>query len=243
VVKQDSKQVLAGVELYLAQALSQGDVVPTNSDDAWYKLFRVLGSDHCTLRFNQSRDEKWIRIALVYDCPVISHTGAKLHASFKVLTLNSSAILSHCAAISRNATYLAEAQNRPIMHADRSTDFHKWVYFVLPRSVLAAQHQEVGGDLSCLLTAIARETTLIQQDNHARGDLVRVGHAAATAEELEQGRLYWTWSTEQLRTPVQECDPPEYWGDTALGGWMDFIGGTTRYPWMPGAVSSEEIPF
>ena len=108
--------------------------------------------------------------------------------------------------------------------------------------MLSSQHANLKKALEKLLLAIAKETGLIQEDNLARGQLV---HSAIVNASLksENDESHWRWFYQNLRTPVMAEDPPEYWGDFSLSFPEDFIAGTDEYPWMPEAVSKDEMSF
>jgi hypothetical protein len=244
VMKQNSKHVLRGIEEFLTQALVQADVIPTNTDDAWYKQLKTLGTDQCAFTFKQSKDEQWVRLAMDYSCPVLK-VGPRLkrHVSYRVLTIKSSAMLTKYPAIRRHVTYLTERVAYPRMLEDFNADFGKSVSFVLARKMAADQHEELKHEFEDLLLTIAKETELIEQDNLARGEIVHSVAASASGREGEKGKIIWKWLSYHLETPVQEADPPEYWGNLNFYGWEDFIAGTSQYPWMPERISAEDWPF
>ena len=60
VIKQNSKHVLLGIEQFLNQALTQADVVPTNTADDWYTSLRTVSTDQCRFSFQQSTDDTYL---------------------------------------------------------------------------------------------------------------------------------------------------------------------------------------
>jgi hypothetical protein len=243
VIKQNSKHVLLGIEQFLNQALTQSDVIPTNTPDEWYKTLKTLGTDHCAFSFWQSTDEEWARISIEYACPVIKK-DAQLwpYMSYTVLTIRSSAVLTKYPEIAKDVCYLSESVSYPRILEDQNAELAKTLSFVLSRSMLVAQHETLKKSLEDLLLTISKETELIQQDHLARGELVySVPVSAALRKEEQPSR--WEWYFQRLHTPVVESDPPEYWGNLVYYSWRDFIAATDKYPWMPEAVSQVELPF
>jgi hypothetical protein len=243
VIKQNSKHVLLGIEKFLDQVLFQSDVVPTNTSDQWYISLKTLGTDQCSFTFQQSNDEKWIRISIQYTCPIIKKE--KLYSEylrFIVLTLRSSAILKKYPEIAKDICSLSESIGYPRMLENNDVQFDKVVSLVLSRSMLKSQHKELKKALENLLIDIAKETELIQNDNLARGKLVHSSMVNASFRK-EENNSFWQWFNQAMRTPVREDDPPEYWGDFNPYGWGDFVAGTNEYPWMPESISEEEFPF
>lgn len=244
VIKQNSKHVLLGIEKFLEQVLFQSDIVPTNTTDEWYTNLKTLGTDQCAFTFQQSADEQWIRVSVQYACPTIKKESLYRDSLwFTVLTLHSSAVLKNYPEIAKDVCYLSETTGYPQMLENDDAQFSKTLSLVLSRSMLSSQHVNIKKALEKLLLAIAKETELIQQDNLARGQLVHSAIVSASLK-MEKDKSHWRWFYKSLRTPVVENDPPEYWGDLGLSRrGEDFIAGTDEYPWMPEAVSEDEMPF
>ncbi len=242
-IKQNSKHVLLGIEKFLEQVLFQSDIVPTNTPDEWYTNLKTLGTDQCAFTFQQSADEQWVRVSVQYDCPIVKKDRIwREYFRFTALTLHSSAVLKKYPEIAKDVCSLSEATRYPQMLENFDAQCSKTLSFVLSRSMLSSQHANLKKALEKLLLTIAKETELIQQDNLARGQLV---HSAIISASLktENDESSWQWSYQNLRTPVGENDPPEYWGDFSVSRWEDFIAGTDEYPWMPESVSEDEVPF
>jgi len=243
VIKQNSKHVLLGIEKFLNQVLIQKDIVPSNTEDAWYKNLKTLGTDQCAFTFQQSADEHWVRISVKYACPTIRvFTSWREHMNYTVLTIRSSALLTECKEIANDISYLSEAVASPRMPENHQAEFAKVLSIVLSRPMLASQHETLKKSFEELLLKIASETELIQRDHLARGELIHSAAASALFQK-HNGGGYWQWYLRDLGTPVLEDDPPEYWGDLNFYGWEDFIAATDKYPWMPESVSEEEPPF
>ncbi len=243
VIKQNSKHVLLGIEKFLEQVLFQRDIVPTNTPDEWYTNLKTLGTDQCAFTFQQSADEQWIRVSIQYDCPIVKKKSFYPEFfRFRVLTLHSSAILKKYPEIAKDVCYLSETTSFPQMLENYDARCSKTLSLVLSRPMLSSQHANLKKALEKLLLAIAKETGLIQEDNLARGQLV---HSAIVNASLksENDESHWRWFYQNLRTPVMAEDPPEYWGDFSLSFPEDFIAGTDEYPWMPEAVSKDEMSF
>ena len=245
VIKQNSKHVLLGIEQFLNQVLVQGDVIPTNTEHEWYLNLKTLVTYQCTFSFQQSSDERWVRIGIEYSCPVIKKISYwSEQATYTVLTIRSSAILTKYPEIAKDICYLSELPSHPQMLTDGNAKFGKKLSFVLSRNMLESQHENIKKSLEDLLQAVSKETELIQQDHLARGQLVHSASANATFVKVKEGdKGRWQWYYQQLKTLVVESDPPEYWGSLNFYGWEEFISATDKYPWMPESVSEEEVPF
>ena len=162
--------------------------------------------------------------------------------SYTVLTIKSSGVLTQCPEIAKDVCYLSERITYPKMLEDQDAEFKKTVSLVLSRSMLGSQHKNLKASLEKLLLTIAKETELIQQDNLARGELIHSAAVNASLRKKEEP-CQWQWYYQKLHTPVEENDPPEYWGNLNFYGWEDFVAATDKYPWMPESVCVAEPPF
>lgn len=137
VIKQNSKHILLGIEQLLQQVLVQQQVIPTNSQDEWYRNLRALGTDLCGLTFFQSEDENWVRISMTYNLPVIKVAKyGGVVVSYTVLTVKSAAILTQYAEITNDVGYLSELVANPEMREEHQAVFGKTISLVLSRGTL-----------------------------------------------------------------------------------------------------------
>ena len=241
-IKQNARHVLSNIEVCLADMMRCNNVVPTNTKDEWYKELKKLGTDHCTLSFNQSNDEKWNMISLHYSCPVIVSSGSRHYRSYRVLTIKSPAILAHFPVLRRNLVFLAENVNRPSMK-ENGPQFGKKVVMLFSREALSRNYKDVKTDLEQILFKISEESSLLEDDNLARGDLVYGANARAEWKKHDnKDSGWWYFNFENLKCDVSDDDPPEYWGRI---GYIEehYVTDTFDYPWMPVSVSEPEIPF
>ena len=192
VIKQNSKHILLGIELLVRQVLAQRDVIPTNTQDEWYKNLKTLGTDLCTLAFYQSEDEKWVRISMSYNSPAIKVHPWQAGVSYTVLTVRSSAILTQYPEITNDVCYLSEIVSNPVMQENYQATFHKTISLVLSCNMLKTQHANLKPALEDLLLTVARETELIQKDNLARGKLISSASVNAYLRK-EKDQSQWQW--------------------------------------------------
>lgn len=241
-IKQNARHVLSKIEECLVDMMSCANTVPTNTSDDWYKELRTLGTDHCTLSFNQSNDEKWIMITILYYCPVIGERGSRHYRTDRVLSIKTSSILQIFPILQGSLVFLAEELRRPIMK-ENGPQYCKQLKMLFSRELLNRKYKEVKIEVENILFKISEEINLLKDDNLARGELVRgitVRSQWNKHEDKDTG--YWSFDYESLRCEVNEDDPPEYWGTI---GYIekDYVTSTEDYPWMPVSVSKSNIPF
>ena len=239
-VKQASKHVLTSVERTLDDLLACPDSVPTNSSEEWYSILRALRNDQCRLAFAQSPDKRWCRVDVRVRLSILSkRTAGRGYFSFTVANIDSPAILREFSDLTDRATYLIESPEISLLSAEGKASFEKTLSFGFARSVLSTGAGEIGDGMAGLLSLLSEETELIEQDNLARGRLMKTASLGSTVPE---GRDHGYISPDPLYSGYSEGDPAEWWGNIDLFE-RDFISATHTYPWMPVDVAAYQFPF
>ncbi len=63
-IKQNVKHAFVGIEQCLSEMTQTYRVVPTNTQDDWYKNLITLGSNNCTVKLFQNSSEQWVRVEI-----------------------------------------------------------------------------------------------------------------------------------------------------------------------------------
>jgi hypothetical protein len=240
VVKQNANQVLSGVERLLARIVDCEDNVPTNSSDAWYGELRALAAPNVQLTFNQSDDEAWVRLGIVYACPTLAASAAaQNYRNYRILSLNTSRILRSAPSLLARVVFASEEIPHVLMPDKGTPEFRKGIRFLLSRESLNGGLAEVKKSLEDLMKRIAVETDLIKEDGLARGECVHTVYASAQREAVDKP---WAVDTTALQTISREDDPSEFWASHPYFG-INFVSHTNRFPWMPVAVSNFSLPW
>lgn len=242
-IKQNTRHLFISIEDCLVQITSITDVVPTNTEDAWYKELKLIGNDHLRTSLFSSRDKQWVRLQLTYSAPVIKkYVSSPRYPTYLVGNIRTDQILHRYASLREPCIYMSELGIYPRMGEDLTPVLSKQLSIVFSRATLEDNLAGLLEDLKNIALTIENETELISQDALALGDLVESKGISAFIREDGSGKSYWVFNTDALNTAVSEIDDVEYWGKR----WhfaTDFICSTSHYPWMPSSVSSEEIPF
>ena len=241
-IKQNSKHVLLGVEDCLMQLTSISDIVPTNSQDPWYKEIKPIGNEYLSTDLYSSHDQQWVRIQLRYNLPVLQKSVTEKYGRYRVGSIRTPQLLRLYPELKQSCIYLSESAVFASVIENQDLDADEHFSFVFSRKNLDANLRKIASALREVALRVDSETALIIQDSMARGELVEVKPVSASYRELSQGNWHWITNTKSLSTSVSEIDEVEYWGRR----WnfpMDFICATANYPWMPSSVSSEEFPF
>lgn len=241
-IKQNSKHLMVEIENCLVQLTSISNVVPTNSEDAWYKELKSIENEYWRTNLLSSLDQQWIRIQITYPIPVLQKTGLSKYFNYKVGTLRTSQILNLYPAIRETCIYLSENTSYPRMDDNQALQTAKVISIVFSKITLESGFKEIGSALKAMALKVRAETELIQKDALARGDLVEAKNISAMLHDSASGNSYWNFNTESLKTSISNIDEVEYWGYRSHYT-TDFISSTSHYPWMPSSVSDEEIPF
>jgi hypothetical protein len=240
-VKQNARHVLSKIEACLTDIIRCANIVPTNTEEEWYKELKTLGTGHCRFSFNQSDDERWVKVSLEYNCPLLFQRGVGQYRSYRVLNLNTPAILHGFPELQALLIFLSEQIPYHTMKDD-DPGFRKRAIMVFSRGVLTTEYEVIKQQIEKLLLKISEETGLLQDDNLARGELVQAVSASASCKKLGDGSGHWSFDTDGFKCHVRENDPPEYWGQLNYAQ-DDYVTSTDDYPWMPVSVSKSEIPF
>jgi Swt1-like HEPN len=241
-IKQNSKHLLIEIEDCLVQLTSISDVVPTNSEDLWYKEIKPIGNNYWKTQLLVSRNQEWIRLQIGYNIPILEKSNSSRYPNYKVGTLRTSQILRLYPVVREACIYLSESMVYPKMGDDFTPSMSKGISIVFSKSTLESDFNGIVDALKAMALKVESETELIKQDGLARGELVEAKNISAALRDGVSGDGYWSFNTESLQTPVSDIDEVEYWGER----WhftTDFISSTSRYPWMPSSVSDDEFPF
>lgn len=238
-VKQTSKHVLTLVEKTLASLVECRDTVPTNTSASWYANLKVLGTPLCNLSFHQSEDEHWIRVDLGYKSPVLRQaTFGGDYTILSVLNVSAPAVLETFTSIRNVVTYVTEQLPYARVVPDIPPQFTKTISFGFAAHTLEQHEATVANEIKALLAAITEETELIQQDNLARGKLVRAISTSAQSSEQETPAYA---QREPFSSGLRDTDPAEWWGEIVSYN-PDFISATHRYPWMATDIARPSFP-
>ena len=87
-LQQNTKHTLMGVEEYLIEAITCNNIVPTNTDDDWYKSIKPVGADPTEINIFQSRNGEWIRVQLAYSPAVLEKSsGSQRYIWFRLTSI------------------------------------------------------------------------------------------------------------------------------------------------------------
>jgi len=242
VIKQNAMHVLMSIEKYLTRMVSINNVVPTNTQEDWYKQLSTLGNDSCSFRFFQCEKEHWIEFRLTFFCTVLyERKSSSEYIRYRVLNLVSSAVLKKYKNLKSFLTYLSEDIPYTTIQDEEKLDIKKELSFVFSRKMLSENYEKIKKDFVDLLQTISKETELINSDNLARGEVLKTEIASSSLRKLPSSE-YWAVDLNAFNCPVKDDDPPEYWG--SIGKYVsDFVAQSIKYPWMPEEISESEVPF
>lgn len=236
-IKQNSIHTLSQIEKTLEDFINCPDVVPTNTEELWYKELIELVSKECKISFKQSKDEKWIKLILSFHCPIISKTNVLKIFRVTSFNLKTDDLLVHYPKLGGYTICITEDLPRSSYYNFEELEPIKNIRFTFSRRSLEENYKEIKVDLEKILLDISNELTLIKQDNLARGKIIEsIGVNVQKSDELLQ------INSEIYKTELDEKSPVEFWG-TLNFTFGDFITNTERFPWMPVDISEDDLPF
>ncbi|MCW0459330.1 hypothetical protein NB717_000398 [Xanthomonas sacchari] len=235
VIRQNAKHALMDIEVYLSNLTICNDIVPTNTQDSWYKALKTLGSDHLSIQLRQSQNFEWIDVTLFFSPPRSSVDANSGWVDVNVVKLDSPAILSEFPELKNNIVYLTEGQQRRV--SDNFLVYTKRLNFLFKRDALEKAEVEIVGAFQRMILMLNEEMELLSQDELARGKLLSTVNVFGFKEKDAPG---WKMYLEKAESPPSENDPPEYWGDL---GWLgsEFVTKRDKFPWMPSSVSNSSF--
>ena len=241
-IKQNVKHALVGIEECLSEMTRTYNVVPTNTKDNWYRGLITLGTEQCEMQLFQSNNEEWLRVEVIFKSKILSRTKHwEEFISYQVLNLMTPAIIPQYPAIAKFATYISEYVPLISMNKEQMPFFSKNISLVFSRHVLEENYESIQASVKDMLLQIQNESELVQKDNLAKGKLIESVRTFADLKK-EGEKENWVIEKNPLTCLFREDDPAEYWGDLGLHH-RDFIGGISKYPWMPSYISSKESVF
>lgn len=243
-VRQNAKQVLHTVEESLGAMVGCVERVPTNTTDPWYQELRSVGTDLCGFDFNQSSDEKWVRITLRFTAKTVSQKPQEPRGwvEYLLLSVDTPEILAFDKELRRLTIYLTERIPYLSMPKDFQASFGKRLEFMFSRATLSSEFKTIQASLKSLVAEIDTEAELMVGDNLAKGRLVYLARVTGNQNLGESGHRWWRFNTASLERPVQNNHPSEYWGSLSLPS-DNLISDAEQFPWMPTPISSSDIPF
>jgi hypothetical protein len=240
-VKQNSIHTLSEIEKTLQDFISCPDLVPTNTDESWYKELITLGTEECKISIKQSEREDWVKLILKFRPPIFEliqrHKGWYFA---KTANLKTDRVLTDFPTMAKHAIAVTEAIPSTYTTSPEETSFEKQIRFTFSRTSLSKNYAELKTELKKILLLISNEVTLTKEDNLARGKLVEV--VSCSIRKTDQSSFYDVGNAAFL-TKFNAESPVEFWG-VFNSSYGHFVTNTSSYPWMPVDVSEDKsLPF
>ena len=239
-VKQNSIHTLSEIEKTLEDFINCPDIVPTNTDEEWYKELITLGIEDCKISFKQSKNENWIKLILSFNPPKIYIEESWFGYKIKTVNLKTDKVLLNFPDFSKHLICATEVLPHLYTTNPESNNTIKHVKFTFSKDCLTQNYTNIKSELENILLQISKEIALIKVDNLARGKLIE---AANCRFEKDENSEYYTSKKEVFLTELDEESPVEFWGRLNYAS-SNFLTSTNKYPWMPITISDDkELPF
>ena len=235
-VKQNSRHVLLEVERCLTEVTSIFNEMPSNSKDDWYVKVMAIGNEYITTALFASTDQEWIRIELSYKIEKLySEIYGDDFLYMKVSNFRTDRMLKDFDKIRKECIFVSESEPGGFIRTDETLSSERRISIVFARDRLVESLDEIIQDLQKIAEVSKSETTLVSEDNLAKGDLIEVKIVTANATRKDQA-VGWSVNLNSLATQLADADHAEFWGQR-VHYTSDFIAGTDQYPWMPASIS------
>ncbi|HKO82439.1 MAG TPA: hypothetical protein VJU78_18645 [Chitinophagaceae bacterium] len=239
-IKQNAIHTLSEIEKAIRDFITCPDIVPSNTDENWYKEIVVLGTEECKISFNQSKKEQWLKLILSFNSPILNKTKSLRGFILKTFKLKTNNLLNSYQLLTNHAICVTEFIPLPFFENPDSVYIEKEIRFTFSKKSFSEYYKIIKEEIEKLLFQISSELTLIKEDNLARGKIIE---ATTTGLNKIDNSNYYDLETDQFITELDEDSPVEFWG-TLNHCSNDFITETERYPWMPVDISEDKgLPF
>jgi hypothetical protein len=217
------------------------DIVPSNSEELWYKDLVVLGTENCKLNFTQSKKEYWVKLNFTFNSPIIDpHELWSGYYSFSSFNLKTNNLLNIYAELTKHAICVTESFSTAMFKKIDNFEFKKIIHFTFSRKSISENCLLIKEEIEKLLIQISTELALIREDNLARGKLIESINLHVSKTPNSQ---YFHLEKGQFTTLIEELSPVEFWGSLNYVS-DNFISGTEFFPWMPIKIAEDnEMPF
>jgi hypothetical protein len=237
-VKQNSNHTLSLIEKTIKDFITCPDIVPTNTDEEWYKELITLGIPEIKLSFKQSKNEEWIKLILDFYPPKLSAENGWLGYTIRTGNIKSDNLLLNHPDLSKYIISCTERRPSAYTHNPEKSKIKKQITFTFSRNTLKKHYAKIKSELEKILLEITKELALIKEDNLARGKTIEV-----VSCYFEKNDEYHSLKAYQFETELTEETPVEFWGSLNYAS-KDFMTDTDKYPWMPIDISEDkDLPF
>lgn len=235
-VKQNSNHTLSLIEKTIIDYVSCPDIVPTNTDEEWYKELITVGIPDIKISFKQSKNGEWIKLSVKFKPPRLNEKDDLLGYTVRTANLKTDNLLINYPNFSKYIISCIEKRPRSYVENPQSGEIEKLISLTLGRKTLSDNHLKIKSELEKILLEITKELALIKEDNLARGKLIEV-----VSCRFEKGKIYHSLKAHQFDTELTENTPVEFWGSLSYAS-SNFMTDTDKYPWMPIDISEDKDP-
>jgi hypothetical protein len=237
-VKQNSNHTLSLIEKTIKDYISCPDIVPTNTEEDWYKELITIGIQEIEISFKQSKNEEWIKLYFEFKPPKLNEEESWLGYTVRTANLKTDNLLINYPNFSKFVVSCTERRPSSYVENPQNGKIEKLLSFTFSRKTLADNYSKIKSELEKILLEITKELALIKEDNLARGKLIEV-----VSCYFDKGEKYHTLKAHQFDTELTEDTPVEFWGSLNYAS-KDFMTDTDKYPWMPIDISEDkDLPF
>ncbi|WP_146185119.1 Swt1 family HEPN domain-containing protein [Flavobacterium pallidum] len=233
-VKQNANHTLSVIEQTIKDFMDCPDIVPTNTDEDWYKELTLLKHQEIQLNYKQSKNEEFIKFLIDFEPPKLSEEDGFLGYTVRTLNLKTDNLLLNYPNLTKYVISCTERIPYGYTITPKSNKIIKQITLTISRNTLKGNYVKIKSELEKILLEVTNEIDLIKEDNLARGKLVEVVRC-----HYEKVEKYHSLKSTLFRTELTEQTPVEYWGNLNYIS-KDFTTDTDKYPWMPVDVSEDK---
>lgn len=241
-VKQNSIHALSEIEIMIIELINCSDIVPSNTEEEWYKELSILGTENCSVKFMQSTTEDWVKLVIFFHPKFFPTPFGNTSYDVRTLNLKTNSIIREFPDLTKYI--ICSTEKMPSGNLDNIEAVHnlkKQINLIFSRDTLAKYHKEIKTELEGLFLQINNESELICQDNLARGKLIESIQIYVYKHDEYN---YFNFQGSRFKSKAENTDGTEYWGNLN-NVYTNFISDTEIFPWINVKISDDKslLPF
>ena len=136
-VKQNSNHTLSLIEKTIVDYISCPDIVPTNTDEKWYKELITVGIPDIKISFRQSKNKEWIKLSIKFKPPRLNEEDSWLGYTVKTANLKTDDLLVNYPSFSKYIISCTEKRPSLYVENPQSGEIEKLISLTLSRKTLS----------------------------------------------------------------------------------------------------------
>ena len=235
-IKQNSLHTMTRIEETIHELINCSDIVPSNTEDEWYKTLSNINNTNFAISFKQSKNSDWIKVGFKFNNLLLSKKESYSGFRFSSLNIKPNLLLDHHPELRKYLITITEYNPFIFSESIENINLVKTIFFTFSKEQLIKSYTPIHSLLEEIILDIVKEIDLIKEDHLARGKFVET---LTYYVRKSSGSKYYSTNDNIYKTNIEFNNPIEFWGDLNFVD-KDFISSTSIFPWLPIEVSEDK---